>query len=147
MKVIFTQDVKGVGRKYEIKNISDGYANNFLLPKKLAQFATPDVIKKYEAIKLAQEEEDRQNQIKAQEYIKVLKETSLVLKRKANEKGHLFEKIHVSDVVSQIKEVTGIVLKDDSVSFEKPIKEVGEHVVNINIGKHSGTLGVDIQAL
>lgn len=117
MKVIFIQDVKGVGRKYEIKNISDGYANNFLLPKKLAQFATPDVIKKYEAIRLAQEAEEKDNQIKAQEYIKVLKETSLVLKRKTNEKGHLFEKIHVEDVVKGVKELTGIELSNDSVSF------------------------------
>ena len=51
MKIILKEDIKGVGRKYEVKNVADGYANNFLIPKKLAEYASPEAVKKAEILK------------------------------------------------------------------------------------------------
>jgi large subunit ribosomal protein L9 len=50
MKVILKEDIKGVGKKYEVKNVADGYANNFLIPKKLAEYASPEAVKKAEIL-------------------------------------------------------------------------------------------------
>ncbi len=144
MKIILKQDIKGVGRKFEVKEISDGYANNFLLPKKLAEHASPETVKKYEALKkeaLAQEERD--NSL-AHEHLKTLKDVTITLKKKTNDKGHLFEKVHVEELILAIKESTGISLSESAISFSKPIKEVGLHVANITLGRHSGTTQIEV---
>ena len=60
MKVIFLEDVRNVGKKYDIKDVSDGYARNFLFPNKLAETATPEAIKKLESMKAAHEKEDKE---------------------------------------------------------------------------------------
>ncbi|MFH0804085.1 MAG: bL9 family ribosomal protein, partial [Candidatus Zambryskibacteria bacterium] len=57
MRVILKENIKGVGRKYEVKNVADGYANNFLIPKKLAEYASPEAVRKAEILKSATEAE------------------------------------------------------------------------------------------
>ena len=84
MKVILSQDITGVGRKGEVKNVSDGYAGNFLLPKKLAQVATPAAIASAEKMK-NQMEQDREIQKDILEKnIKSLKDLKVQIKAKAN---------------------------------------------------------------
>lgn len=145
MKVIFKQDVKGVGRKYEVKEISDGYANNFLIPKKLAEFATPDAVKKAEILKsrVAAEMEIREKLTEKQ--MEALKETKVVLKRKANEKGHLFEKVHESEISLALKDQAHIDIEAKFLTIEKPIKEAGEHTVLAEIGKNKAEFKVSIE--
>ena len=144
MKVILKQDVKGVGRKYEVKEISDGYANNFLLPKKLAEYASPEVVKRYELLKKQQQEHEEVENKKAHEYLEVLKDVTVTIKKNTNDKGHLFEKLHASEIAPLIKEATGIVLGTDNISFKQPIKEVGIHEVVITFGKLSGVCKVEV---
>ncbi len=94
MKVILLNDVPKIGRKYDIKNVSDGYASNFLFPRKLAQPASADVVSKVESLK-AKESSDR----KVQEdlllkNIEFLENARIEFTLPANEKGHLFQGIH-----------------------------------------------------
>ena len=90
MKIILLQDISGVGRKGEVKNVSDGYGRNFLLPNKLGQIATPSTIASAEKMsKQAEQNKEVQKDI-LEKNIKGLKDLKVQLKAKANEKGHLF---------------------------------------------------------
>lgn len=142
MKVILKQDIKGIGKKYEIKNVSDGYANNFLLPKKLAEFATPDAIKKAEVSKLANVVEMEIKESLAQSQIEMLRDVQVTLVKKASDKGHLFEKVHPEEIVDALKGQAKITLEPEFLKIEKPIKEVGEHTVVVIVGKSQGEFKV-----
>lgn len=131
MKVILKEDIKGVGRKYEIKNVADGYANNFLIPRKLAEFATPEAIKKAEVLKLAS---DAEIQIKAKlldKQIEILKDVRVKISKKANDKGHLFEKIHEREITETLKRDARIEIPEEMILIENPIKEIGEHKIRV----------------
>jgi large subunit ribosomal protein L9 len=145
MKVILKQDVKGVGRKYEVKNVADGYANNFLIPRKLAQYASPDAVKKAEILKTnaVAEIEIREELTKKQ--IEMLKEVKIILTKKGNEKGHLFEKIHPEEISQALKEQARIDINPEFIKLEKPIKEIGEHMVIAEVGKNKGEFKLLIQ--
>src|SRR3990167_11056075 len=104
MKVILKENIKGLGRKYEVREVADGYANNFLIPKKLAEHASSEAIKKTEALKSASIAEEEIREKLTEKQVEMLKEVKIVLKRKANEKGHLFEKIHPEEISSALKE-------------------------------------------
>lgn len=147
MKVILKQDIKGVGRKYEVKNVADGYANNFLIPRKLAEYASPEAVKKAEqqkAVNIA-EMEIREELTKKQ--IEMLKDVKIILNKKANEKGHLFEQIHPIEISEALKEQTKINIESEYLILPEPIKEKGEHVVFAQIGKNKGEFRVIIEKL
>jgi len=138
VKVILKQDVRGIGRKYEVKNVADGYAVNFLLPRKLAEFASPEAVKKAELLKVATaaEIEIRESLTKAQ--IETLKTVKIELKKKANEKGHLFEKVHESEISDALKSKAHADIAPEFIKLETPIKELGEHKVKVEVGKNKG---------
>src|SRR3989338_487820 len=131
MKIILSQDITGVGRKGEIRNVSDGYARNFLLPKKLAQLATPAAIASAEKLK-KQTEQDRevQNDI-LEKNIKGLKDLKVQIKAKANEKGHLFSIIHPDEISKILKEQHHLDIPSKLIEIEKPIEEIGEHIIKV----------------
>src|SRR3989338_4746016 len=123
MKVIFLQDVARVGKRHDIKEINDGYAMNFLFPRKLAELATPSAIAELEKRKKNLEE---------------IKGKVVHLKAKADEKGHLFSKIHNKDIVDEMKREHHADINEEFITLEKPIKEIGEHDIPIVIkGKKS----------
>ncbi len=138
MKVILKQDIKGVGRKYEIKNVADGYAVNFLLPRKLAEFASPDAVKRSEILQAATaaELEIRESLTKAQ--IETLKTVKIELKKKANAKGSLFEKVHEEEISVALKSQAHADIAPEFIKLEAPIKEIGEHKVKVEVGKNKG---------
>lgn len=133
MKIILLQNVAKVGKKYDIKNVSDGYAFNLLIPKGLAEVATPSAIKKVEKLKM----EDAGN-MKVQEdlllmNLNTINGTTLEMKEKANEKGHLFAGVHKKEIISAMKTDKHIELMPEFIVLENPIKEVGEHTVEIKV--------------
>lgn len=138
MKVIFLKDVPRVGRKYDIKNIADGYAMNFLLPKKLVELATPKAVADLENKKknIAIEKE-----IQTDLLIKNLEEIkgkTLHIKAKADDKGHLFKGIHSKEIVDAMKIEHHADINEEFIILEKPIKEIGGHEIQIEImGKKS----------
>lgn len=146
MKIILKADVKGVGRKYEIKEVSDGHANNLLLPRKLAEFASPEAVRRAEILKAATaaELEIREKLTEAQ--IETLKGVKVVLSRRANEKGNLFEKIHPNEISAAIREQYKIEMAPENIIIKEPIKEVGDHVVAVEVGKSKGAFQVLVRA-
>ena len=133
MKVIFLKDVPRVGKKDEVKEVSDGYASNMLLPRKMAVLATP---------KAVADLEKRKNESKVGQAIqddllaKNLEEINgkvITIKSKANEKGHLFSSIHKKEISEAMKKEHRTEIGEDFIILEKPIKEIGEHDIPIEI--------------
>ena len=135
MKIIFLSDVYGSGKRYEVKEVPDGYAMNFLLPNKLAEQATPDRIKKIEQTRQEQLEEEKIQQDLLEKNLSALKDLRVEIKEKANEKGHLFKGITAQDVAKAIQKQANIELPHDLLKIEKPIKDTGEFSISVLAGK------------
>ena len=138
MKVIFLQDVARVGKRHDIKEINDGYAMNFLFPRKLAELATPKAVSELEKRKKNIEIEREVQEELLLKNLEEIKGKVVHLKAKADEKGHLFSKIHNKDIVNEMKREHHADISEEFIVLEKPIKEIGEHDIPILIkGKKS----------
>jgi len=138
MKVIFLQDVPRVGKKYDIKEVNDGYAVNFLLPRKLAEVATSKAVAQLE---MRQKEIVIEREVQESLLLKNLEEIkgkTIVIKAKADEKGHLFSGIKNKEIVEEMKKQNHADISEELIALEKPIKEIGEFDIPISIrGKKS----------
>ena len=128
MKVILLQDVKKVGKKWEVKNVSDGYARNFLLPKKLARPATPAALKELDQEMSKQEEVATEELQKVEELIASLDGYELVMEEKAGDTGKLYASVN-EDKIAKALVKNGFKVKKDSIKLQEPIKEVGEYEI------------------
>jgi large subunit ribosomal protein L9 len=132
MKVILLKDVKKIGRKYDVKNVADGFAINSLIPSGSAVPATGNYLKMIEE-KKKQTELAKENFKKSfEEATNKLQDKRLLIKGKINEKGHLFAGIHVDQIIEEFKKQTGMLLEKDMFDLEKPVKEVGEHDIKFS---------------
>lgn len=133
MKVILLDNIKGFGQIGDVKNVSDGYARNFLLPKGQAKLATPNSLKEVENLKKklsAMQKIEREDAVKVAEQ---LKDLMIEITRKATKTGKLFAGIDKGDLVKEIKKSSGVSLKEEMIDHEEPIKHLGEHLVEINL--------------
>ena len=147
MKVILLKDIPRVGRKNEIKNISDGYALNFIIPRGLGIKATEVGIKKLEQIKSATNEEKKMQHELLTKSLENLSTITVTIQEKANEKGHLFEGIHKERLAKEIEKMTGIVLDPEFIDLPKPIKEVGEYIITISAEGKMGKVKVVVEPI
>ena len=134
MKVIFNADVKGQGKKGEMKEVSDGYARNYLLPRKLASEATADNIN---ALKL--NEKDKAAQIAkekalAQENAQKLTGIQVIIKAKAGNGGKLFGAVTSQEISSALKEQFDIDIEKNKIVQAEPIKTFGSYTVKAKMG-------------
>ncbi len=128
MKVLFIQDVPRVGKRGEVKEVSDGYVRNMLLPKKLVVIATPEVIAKQ---KRAEEEIRVEKQIQTdlfQKNLRAVKGMAVTIRAKANDKGHLFKAIHEKDIVEALKKEHQVRIAPEYIHLAHPIKEIGTFI-------------------
>ena len=131
MKVILLKDVAKIGRKFDIKNVSDGHALNMLIPKGLAISATADAVKRVESEKSKLDAERMiQDQLMHKNF-KVLEEVTLTIVGKANEKGHLFAGLHQAELAKALAEKAHVNIDPSMIELKHPIKEVGEHMITV----------------
>src|SRR3989344_2689399 len=136
MKIILLKDVKGVGKKFEEKNIADGYAANFLIPKKLAVSLSDASASAVKALK-EQEEQSREKQSQTlTEHLSQMSGLTVTTKKKVNEKGHLFEKINAEKISQILKAEKGIEISPEHILLSEPIKEIGTYEVPISFGEN-----------
>ena len=133
MQVILKQDIAGVGKKYEVKEISDGYATNFLFPRKLAETATVKAIAELEIRKKSIEIEREVQTDLLLKNLEEIKGKVLHIKGKADDKGHLFSGIRPRDIVNAMKAEHHADISEGAIKLQKPIKEVGEFDIPIEI--------------
>jgi len=146
MKVIFFKDVPGVGKRFEVKDMSDGYATNFLLPRNLAVKATAQEVARLENIKVEEIKKKQDKEADLKKNLKKISEVVVEISAAANEKGHLFKGISREDVAIALKGANDIDLNPSYIVLEKPIKEVGDHKVSVKIGDSNGFFTVKIKS-
>jgi large subunit ribosomal protein L9 len=134
MKVVLLKDVPRYGQKNTIKDAKDGYALNFLIPQGLAVAATPEVLAKMKADDSAREAAQKAEDAVLVSVIRTLQKEPPVLHAATNEKGSLFKAIHAKEISDQILVQTGKKIPESAIKLEKPIKEAGDHKVEIKIG-------------
>jgi large subunit ribosomal protein L9 len=132
MKVLLIKDVKGLGKAGEIKNVKDGYARNYLIPKGFAKLATDEVIKKWQEEQKIKEEELKKELAKFNELKEKIENTKLIIKHKLGANGHLYGAITNKEVAEHLKE-KGIEIDKKHIDM-KQIKAVGEYIVDIKLG-------------
>jgi large subunit ribosomal protein L9 len=129
MKIILLKDVQKIGKRFDVKNVADGHALNFLIPRGLAQVATPQAVAKIDAEKQKVMAEEKIQEELLAKNLDTIKGLKLTLKEKANEKGHLFAGVTKEILVTEILKATRLNLDPDFIKLDKPIKTVGEHKV------------------
>ena len=133
MKVILLEDVKGTGKKGQIVNASDGYANNFLFPKKLAVAATNDNLNSIKLQKKAEEKRKAEELAAAKELAEKLTNKDIKISDKTGDNGKLFGSVTNKEIAAAIEQQTGLVIDKKKIVLNDQIKMVGTRHVNIKL--------------
>ncbi len=146
MKVILLKDVRRVGQHGEIKNVSDGYATNFLFPNKLAEPATEEKVKQVEAGKAARDAELKKEQDQQDNKVSQLRGKKVVIQSRTTEKGGLFKTITAKEIAKAILAEHSLEIPEDQISSSEPIKTIGDHTVKIEGPTQKSDLEVTVVA-
>jgi len=133
MKVILLKDVKGLGKEGELVNAKDGHARNFLFPRKLAEEASPENIRKWEERKRKNQAKEAEEYEKALELKKQIENINLELKSKAGEGGKLFGSITSKDIADELRTKHNIKIDRRKIELKENIKNLGNITVNIRV--------------
>lgn len=148
MKVILKQDVKGLGKSGEMHEVSDGYARNFLLPKKLGVEATKQNLHQLKLQKEAEERRQQEIYEEAKELGKKLEAVTVNVKIKAGEGGRAFGSVSTKEIVAALQEQANIQLDKKKIQLNDPIKNAGIYKVAVKLHpKVSVELTVKVEAV
>ena len=146
MKVILLQDVKGKGKKGQMIEVSDGYARNFLLPKKLALEATADHVNTMRMNDKATAERQAKEKAEAMALRDKLKDTVITVTAKGGGAGRLFGAVTSAEVADALSAQTGIAVDKRKIVMEDPIKNVGTYTLKLKLGYEiSADLNIQVQ--
>ena len=134
MKVILLQDVKGKGKKGQMLEVSDGYARNYMLPRKIAIEATADAVNTMRMNDKAAAEKAAKERAEALEISKQLREMSLVVTARGGGAGRLFGSVTNQEIADALAAKTGIKLDKRKIVIADPIKAVGTYTVQCKLG-------------
>ena len=148
MKVVLLKDVKNMGKRDDILNVSDGYARNFLFQQKLAAEATPGTLKEIERKRAAQDAREAEMKAEAMAKAELLKNKVIVLQVKCGEKGRLYGSVTSAEVAEALEKQHGIKADKRKIELGDPIRETG--IREISIWLYSGIttkMKLDIQPI
>ncbi len=136
MQVILLQDIKGLGKKGDVKNVADGYVLNFLLPKKLVTKASD---RKLESFKKQLQKKENKIIKSVEEYKKMINKLSginLIIKAKVSDSGKLFAAVNKKNIIEKIKQEKKIDINENNIKLDKHLKTVGKHDVLVDFGNN-----------
>ena len=146
MRVVFLDNVEGVAQAGDIKNVADGYARNFLLPRKLAAAATTATMQQAESRVRAIEREQEKHDEAARSVVEKLAANPIVLQAKVGEQGRLFGSVTASDIAQAASARAGSAIEHRQVQLDAPIKEVGSYQVPVSLTRNvRAELTVEVQ--
>ena len=134
MKVIFLQDVKGQGKKGEMKEVSDGYARNYLIPRNLATQATNDNLNALKIKEKAAAAKAAKEKALAEENAKKLEGVQVIIRAKSGSSGKLFGAVTSAEIASALKEQFDIDIEKNKIVQSEPIKTYGSYTVKAKLG-------------
>lgn len=146
MKVVLLKDIPRVGQKTDVKDVSDGYALNFLIPKGLAVAGTPREI---DSAARQKSEQAAEHRIQADLLLKNLSSIEGVrieMSGKASDKGHLFASIHADAIAAELRTQKGIAVPPESLLMDKPIKNIGEHEISVRVQEKTASFTLVVTA-
>jgi large subunit ribosomal protein L9 len=147
MKVVMLKDVAKVGQHGQIKDIADGYALNFLIPKGFAEQATPEKVVKVQAQMKIIAAAEAEKSAKESQSARKLDGAAVTVEAKANEKGHLYKQLSTDVVAAAINAQQGIDVSSEMVHFSNPIKETGESKAEVRFGAHEAKITIVTKAV
>lgn len=133
MKILLTEDVKKLGKKGEIVNVSDGYAKNYILPKKLGIEATKSVLNEWQVKKGSEENRKRKEEEQAKAQAAELNGKEIVIRTKAGEGGRLFGSITAKDVAEAMEQQLKLKVDKKKIQVPDSIKGIGEFTVVVKL--------------
>ena len=147
MKVILTKDVAGTGKAGEVKDVADGYARNFLIPRKLAVPASAGALKGVEQRKAAESQKAAKEEAAAQDLAERLTASPVVVTAKVGDQGRLYGSITSADIAEQLSKLIGQPFDRRMIQLDEPIRQLGSFDVPVRLHRAVSTkLKVDVQA-
>ena len=134
-EAILLADVEKLGERGAVVDVSKGYLRNYLIPRRLAQPATPRAVAAAQRRQAASEEATRRTQERAAEQVQVLNRTVLTITQQAGADGRLFGSVTAQDIVEAIREARGLKLDRRKVQLPEPIKSVGTYMVSVEVAE------------
>lgn len=145
MKVIFLQDVKGQGKKGEVKKVPQGYANNYLLKNNLAEKATPGNLRKLKAQQEKQAEQEQEAKESAEKLKQKLAELTVNIKAKAGDGGRLFGSVTNKQIADELQKQYKIKVDRRKIELEDPLRALGQYQVSVRLHPDvTGTISVKV---
>ena len=138
MKVILSEDVRSLGKKHDVKDVSDGYARNFLFPNKLAEPATPGALKKLAAMKAKTSKNEEELKKRLEEIARKINDTALEFKLKTDKDGSVFGSVTKEQILNAMRDAKLIRSERVEIKLDRPIKEIGEHKIAVDMKKEVG---------
>ena len=133
MKVLLRSDVKGIGRRGDIVNVSSGHARNFLLPNDLAIVANAGTIAQAEVMRKSREQQIAADRESARLVATSLSTTAIKIAAKAGNEGRLFGSINAAEIAKAVLDQTGVTIDRKNIQVETPLRQLGEHSVSAEI--------------
>ncbi|AQW81196.1 50S ribosomal protein L9 [Campylobacter pinnipediorum] len=135
MKVLLIKDVKGLGKSGEIKEVKDGYGNNFLIGKGFAKAATPDVIRQYEAAQKRKAEELKYEIANLEKLKDELEKVTVVIKKPLGANGALFGSVSKDEIATELESKFHLIVDKKSIEIDhNNLKNVGLYSLNVKLG-------------
>lgn len=133
MRVVLLQEVPRLGKVGEVKDVASGYARNFLLPRGLAEFATPAAMKRVEEIREAEEKRQALLEAEMVSLSQTLEGVEITLKAKVGAQERLYGAVTSGDIAEELKRVTGQDIDKRKIELEEPIRQLGEYEVLVRL--------------
>ena len=144
MKVILLKDVAKIGRRSDVVSVPDGFALNKLIPKNLAQAATPENLKRLQNLSQKVEHDRSMHEADFRELLTVLKETKIEIAVEANAEGKMFQALKPEVILEAVHVQTGKTLGSEQMILKTPIKTIGEHTIELQSGSVHGALQLEV---
>ncbi len=135
MKIILLEDMKNIGKKFDVKEVSDGYARNFLFPNKLAEQATAVALKNIETMKAEHDEKEEEFRKHLEAIAGKMNGMTLVFALKTDKTGAMFGSINKETILKALREHSVITKERIDIDLDRPIKEFGEYSVAVDLKK------------
>ncbi len=134
MKVILLKDIQGTGKKGDIKDVSDGFGRNFLIKNKMAVLATPQAERQLQQQELRKEKIKQTEEKGDRKIVSFLNGREIEMTAKITEEGRLYAALTPKKIAEHIHKEYGLAVDSESIILEEPIKEIGEHRVELDLG-------------
>lgn len=133
MKVILLQDIRGTGKKDQIIEVSDGYARNYLLPRKMAREATKEALNSIEKAKAAEKYREEVKRAEAEQMARELKGKVVIVNARGGESGKLYGSVTGQEIANAMKEQLGLTVDKRKIELDEPVRSAGQTLFTVRL--------------